>query len=487
MSLAHTIVSGYLKNKDGEKVDIQFALVFLKNGVYKIKTRLPSENLIEKDKGSSYLELVGITDEGIEIECKYLFLTKHQMPSNKVQFLCEGYVRFTEKPTPLPHTPEENEREMIWFAEVENLKMAFGSKTYINKSTNSSIELDTINNVEFDHTETGWIINGLENNGNSFTFRIFKNPANSNHLIDFRRNENERTTCRLYYDEYLLIRKDLLSLLSFMNGARVYLRTEFLGETYGMRGKKGYYSQIMHRYSFKKQNDSYRNDYIKINYHHSRSSMIFYEFFHECFEDFQKYNEVLDFDSLIYSLNSSTQTKGLEERYFILITAFERLARKYAEYKASLNQEKEPYYIDNDIFQKDIKPKLVESLKGVKRIDKKAWNRFNAIVSNMNTKQNSTINGLYDFLEFAKIPISDSVKRLVEEERHMAVHEGKIGNNTEEMYKNYLKLDHILRDCILNIIGYHSLRHRKGLYATEEEFEKANPKTRKNNRHFVIK
>ena len=111
---------------------------------------------------------------------------------------------------------------------------------------------------------------------------------------------------------------------------------------------------------------------------------------------------------------------------------------------------------------------------------------MNSILSNINNGK-STSKTIYDFLVFAKIPINKNVISLVKKERNMAVHEGKIGNKDEDMYQSYLKLDHILRDSILNIIGYFSYRNRNYLYATDEEYKNSNPKYDNGTHHYVIK
>jgi hypothetical protein len=101
---------------------------------------------------------------------------------------------------------------------------------------------------------------------------------------------------------------------------------------------------------------------------------------------------------------------------------------------------------------------------------------MNAIISNLNINHTSTNKLLTNFLEYAKIPINKNIKNLIKSERNLAVHEGIVGKSHEEMFQNYLKLDHMLRDCILNLIEYFSHRHRRYMYATKEEFEQANPK-----------
>lgn len=477
MSLVYTITSGYLECQN-EKVNIPFALVFLEDGIYRVEINLVDDSLYQKYKFSNYYKLVGVTEKKYEIEFEGLFLTEHKSYNSKIELRLEGSVNLVKPDSNKCDNEEENYRERIWLVELENFKTSFANFTQIARSKDfSRVDSSFTNNI-LDHTETTLIIDNLKDNGNYFRVRIIQKMNSENLLFDFRDDEGH---CKLYYDDYLSIKKDLISLLSFMNGAAVKIRKEYTGEFYG-QSNTGYHSHKEINYSFlNKYNDNY-NNYLQINYHHSYSDRIFWEIFNNCFSKFRHFNEMLDLDSLIFSLNISTQTTGLKERYFILITALEKIAKKYSD---SITQEP-GYFIDNEVFEKEIKAKLLDSVLPVKQINKEAWNRMNSILSNLNRNTSSSKN-LLEFLIFAKIPISASVKKMIKKERNSAVHEGNIGNNNEEMWNNYLKLDHILRDVILNLMGYFGDRNRKGLYATIEEFEQANPKYINRVSNIIIK
>jgi hypothetical protein len=60
-------------------------------------------------------------------------------------------------------------------------------------------------------------------------------------------------------------------------------------------------------------------------------------------------------------------------------------------------------------------------------------------------------------LEDFEIVVNKDIKSLFGNIRNSAVHEGKFGE-ADEGYKNYLILDELLRDIILNMIGYKSIR-----------------------------
>jgi hypothetical protein len=471
MSLVYTIKSGYLECQE-EKLDIPFALVFLENGIYRIEILLANNDFYNKYQFNYYYKLFGVTEKNYAIECTRLELTSHDGGTNKVIFRCDDYVKLTKNDEDQHEIEDEKTRERIFFVELENLKTKFGN---FNHRGNILGENDAIISKSIlDHTETGWVIEDLENNGNYFKFKIIQKPNSENILIDFRSDTNH---CKLYYDDYLKIKRDLFSILSFINGGNVIVRSELIGDYYS-QSNKGFDSHIKINYSREIIKDYSHNNYIEINSHHSYSDNIFREIFFNCFRNFQKLNKLLDFDSLIFSLNVASQSTGLDERYFILITALERITKKYSKLNIDVNL----FHIDDKLFENEIKDNLIKALENLKTIDHESWGTMKSIVSNLNKKhKGSTANSLLDFLQYSKIPINENIQNLIKVERNDAVHEGKIGETFEDSYENYLKLDHILRDIILNSIEYFSYRNRKYQYATEDEFIKANPKSKNHN------
>jgi hypothetical protein len=411
MSLVYTIKSGYLECQE-EKLDIPFALVFLENGIYRIEILLPNNDFYNKYKFNYYYKLFGVTEKNYAIECTGLELTSHDGGTNKVIFICDNYIKLTNEDENQDEIKDEKTRERIFFIELENFKTKFGNFNHRNNILgNHSVYSKSI----LDHTETGWVIDNLENNGNYFKLKIIQKPNSENILIDFRSDNNH---CKLYYDDYLKIKKDLISILSFVNGGNVIVRSELMGDYYS-QNNHGFDSHIKINYSREIIKDYSHNDYIEINSHHSYSDSIFREIFFKCFRNFQKMNKLLDFDSLIFSLNIASQSKGLDERYFILITALERITKKYSKLNIDVNL----FHIDNKLFENEIKGNLIKAIENLKTIDHKSWSTMKSIVTNLNKKhKGSTTNSLRDFLHYTKIPINGNVKNLIGPERNNAVH-----------------------------------------------------------------
>jgi hypothetical protein len=219
-------------------------------------------------------------------------------------------------------------------------------------------------------------------------------------------------------------------------------------------------SQCVVIYSRKREATKYLSDFIPANEHHSYSSSIVPHMFINCFDHYYRINKQLDFISLVFSLNNSTETVGLDEKYFILITALEKLCTNYSK----TTRQPKNTLIDNDIFINDIKPELEAVLKKYETVIKQdnlsAWAIFKSKIGNVNKSYKAeTSQKLYELFAYSKIPINDDVVNLIETERNQAVHEGIIGMTEQDRIKNYWKLDHILRDIILNLIDYRSYRN----------------------------
>lgn len=457
----YTIVNGYVEN-DNQKCVIPFALIFRQDGVFYIETFFSDADFYEKTKGLNYFKLYGKTEKGYDIECVGLFCTQYQYNNQKVTFVCDKFIKLINNKDEGPNVENSMSVETpIYFSEIEGLRMKFGNYTETEKYRNSG-KVDNLLNLDFDHTDFTFTINHPEILGNHYKVVLIKNPENENYLLDFR---DYKGYSKLTYKKYLIIRNDLFSLLSFVNGGQINLRKELFGETLTTKSaNKGFDAQTVIIYSFKKVEEFHCNDYLLIDKHHSYTSEIFRNMFLMGFDKFYHLNKTLDFSALIFSLNS-TNNVGLNERYFILITALERISKDFA----NNNSDTSLKLIDDNYFTNSIKPEIIQLLSkhktNINNFNKSAWDIFNSKVGNLNRRNNSeTSQKLYELLNYANIKISESVVTLVEKERNSAVHEGIIGADDKERIKNYWKLDHVLRDIILNLIGYNGIRNRKYEY-----------------------
>lgn len=455
----YTIIEGEIQC-DNLSCKIPFALVFNDDGVFYVETFLPNKEFYEQVKGDRFYRIVGKTEKGYDIEIEKLAFARFKYANLKLELICYGYLKLVDnRKEQLEKEKYKNYDDSIYVIEVEWLQMKFAHHTRIEKFRYSG-KVDEHLNFNFDHTSCAMSINFSEREGNHYKLFFTRNPKDENIIIDFSEHKGYS---RLTYKNYLIIKDAFISFLSFINGGQVSVRREFTGWFITSSGNEYTNAQCVYIYSFKREVVNYLSDFIPINIHHSYSNSIIPHMFVTCFDHFYQLNKQLDFISLVFSLNNSTQTVGLEEKYFILITALERICTNYAN---NIFQSKKTL-IDNSVFTNNIKPELNAVLNKfevlIKRENPSAWNIFKSKIGNINRSNNAeTSQKLYELFTYSKIVINDEVEKLIEAERNQAVHEGVIGTSEQERIKNYWKLDHILRDIILNLINYKS--HRKYIF-----------------------
>jgi hypothetical protein len=463
MKIIYTILNGKIECEEHSS-DIDFGLVFEQDGVINIETYITDKSFFEKtEKSNNYYKIIGITEKGYDIICSHLFCNSYSYENCKGKFTCNSKITVIDNKEPEKYKEDDQPLDKsIFFAELEGLNTKFANHTSIQKHRGTQ-KIDIFPGFTFDHTNISFMFNHPDIIGNYYSVVLIENPENNNIIIDFR---NKEGYCRFSNFIYETMRNELLSFLSFINGASVRLRKELKGYYYSDKGNNIFDSQEVILYSFKQEKENNQNDYFPINDHHSYSSEIFSKMFLQGFDKFYQLNKLLDFQSLIFSLNN-TNTNGLNERYYILITALERVCKNYTE-----NSSNSKHLIDENIYQTMIKPRFKEFFNTLKKEvvikDKSAWKIYSSKLGDLNRRNNKdTKQKIYSFLEYSNINLNKSVINLIEIERNDAVHEGIIGRNDEEEINNYLKLDHILRDCIANLIEYNGIRKRKFDYTKE--------------------
>jgi hypothetical protein len=463
MKLIYTITNGRIECGEYSS-DLNFALIFEEDGVINIETFITDQNFYAKtEKIRQYHKITGVTEKGYDIVCYQLFCNSYNYQNQKAKFTCNYKITLTNNKDEEKYKEDNSPIEKsVFFIELDGLKTKFADFTRIEKHRRSE-KIDDFLATTFDHTNFGFLFNHPDIIGNYYSVELIENPENKNIIVDLRKKKGYCEITNIVYEN---MKKEFLSLLSFINGANVRIRKELKGYYYTNKGNNNFDSQDVTIFSFKNQRNLNCNDYFPINEHHSYSSEIFSKMFFQGFDKFYHLNKDLDFLSLIFSLNS-TNTNDINERYFILITALERICSNFK--KISNNSTE---LIDGEIYKNKVKPRFKELLNTLKKeinIKKKsAWDIYSSKIGDLNRRNNKdTKQKIYEFFEYSKITLNESVINLVENERNSAVHEGKIGESDEEEIKNYLKLDHILRDCIANLLEYNGKRNRKYDYTKE--------------------
>nr|WP_319511345.1 hypothetical protein [uncultured Draconibacterium sp.] len=464
-----TTLEGFLSG-NGRRCKIPFALVFEENGVYFVETFL-EKDFFEDSDFSKRFTLTGVTEKGYKIEIVDITFLQFKHDNCKAKFVCRNYIKLTETKRDLPKNDKKGTEKPIHFLEIEGFNIKFADHTDTKKYWKYG-EIDILD-VNFDHTTCAIFlqIDGFEEN--YFQLIFYKAKTGNNILIDFTQRAGYGL---LTYKHFKTFRKQFLSFLSLLNGGDVHIRRELTGDYYRIDGSD---SEVVYNYSFTEKSNNFTSDYIPINEHHSYSSAIFNQAFRYGLHDFYHNDLKFDLSSIVSSINSAYSTSGIHEAYSILINALEKLCTKY---QISIG-EFEEYLIDTNLWELSIKKKLLTVLNENKSLihsdNDKAFDIFKSKIGDINRRKNSTVQKMYDLLQFGCIPINQNVENLITKERHSAVHKGEFGENSSEMIINYQKLDHILRDIILNIIDYRSYRKPLYEYATIDEKKKAYPKKKR--------
>ena len=475
MNLKYTITEGTIIG-ESKSCEIPFALVSEENGVYFIETFL-KEGFYDETYFSKQFNLIGKTEKGYRIEIENLTFTIYKHHNDKAKFVCRNFVKLTELER---NSLDEDSKEIednILFLEIEGFRTKFANHTDVKKYR----QYGKVNefNVNFDHTSCSLYIQIEGYEENYFHIIFSQSKIDDTILIDFTKNEGHGF---LTYKHFQAFKKQFLGFLSFLNGGNVSIRRELTGNFYTVDGSD---SHIVYNYSFIKKSNHNTSDYIPINEHHSYSSSIFQKAFIYSFNEFYHNDLKLDLISTVSSLNSAFTTSGIRQAYSILINALEKICTNY---QLSIGDFDETI-IENKVWEESIKPALLEILEvhkseiNSKNID--AFRIFKSKVGDLNRRKNSTVQKMFDLLKFGFIPINQNVENLVTNERHSAVHNGEFGENFTEMIINFQKLDHILRDIILNIIDYRSYRKSIYDYATLEERMEVYPERKRKTVTYV--
>ncbi|MBW6534720.1 MAG: hypothetical protein K0B11_06900 [Mariniphaga sp.] len=448
MDLAYTILSGKL-DVNKKSCDIPFALVFEKDGIFYIETFLTEKDFFSDELINYYFLITGKTKKGYEIEITGLVLKNYDYQNKRLELECEGYIKLTNNR--IEHQESHEDKiygQRLWFLEVEGLKMKFANYS----ETIKYVASEENEKIDFDHTSCSIGLDlHSENPGNQIHMIFYKKSDNDNFIIDFTK---QKGYSYLSFEYYKIIKEEIIHILSFINGGKISIKRELTGNSYRLNASS---SQIEFIYSKPKVINTSNSDFIPINKHHSYSHKIFRDVFLLCFKNYLEHNRKLELNSLVVSLNNSLHANSLEDRFFILITAFEKIANLH--FRA--NNKQENPVLDSNVFDKLLKPELLKVIEKNKNHIKpnQAYYNLKSRLGGLNNGKYETTRVLLDFLDFAQIPINETVSNIVEL-RNKTVHEGFIGKTYEEKLNNYLILDNILRDCLLNIIGYSSYRNR---------------------------
>ncbi|HSZ24737.1 MAG TPA: hypothetical protein VK766_03415 [Cytophagaceae bacterium] len=435
----HRIKKGKLV-RNNEEITLRFGLIYENDGFISAEFYVEETFDLEQyyeisyDEDTSYFKAFCTTDKGEYLELRKLDFRRISPHRGLIEMVCYDCLLLTKDQSYLPSN-EENSDSELHYLELEGLEMEYCTATKHERTSNGK-NIGPYD-VKWDHTTTA-----LSCNFSLYNMSYYKDYESGNVVVNFDSSTNSLLT----YKNFIEFKKNYLSMLSFINGAEVRVRKECFGN-YRTVGKIE--AEKIITYSYRKIINLRSNQYIPINHILNRPINILEKFMLQNFESFIHWNKMIDLSSIIQYLNGAAQTKSLEEQFFILIIAFERLTDLYANQTGA-----------KDLFHPlkydyaPIKNELFEILNKHKSSFGEYFVRAKSVIGGLNHIQRlSTKDKMYGIINDMKIELTDDLVTLIDVVRNEAVHRGFIGEG-EEGYKNVLLLNELIHEIILNLIKY---------------------------------
>jgi hypothetical protein len=458
MKEIYRIKKGLLKSQVHE-IPFDFGLVSSDEGLYKIDIYISESYPLRQYKPSNQINteldeedmslleedfsISALTDENNIIEITMLHMS--QMRRDLFKFSLISYGSLTHKKVRAreqQNSFEDTDDNYIYYAEIEGLKMEFSDITETQKERGGT-QIDRMGQYERDHTSAMLVYNGeREIIANHFPL-VFTKGENDSIILAFA-PANEKTGPSMPYGTFLSIKRDLISILSFANGADIRIRTEHIGGYYTI-GKPS--SEITVSYSGKPLKNKRHNEFFSLS--RSKGERIIERLLFECFDNYVNKNKLYDINKIIFHINGANRADNLHERFFILIICLERLAKKYID-----NEEFKNSQIIDIADYEPVKQELLQVLRNNSDILGDKLNAFMSKVHELNTvKAKSTEFKFIKLLEHVNIDITPAIQKIISEVRHESIHNGEIGDD-QEAAVNYFELDDLIRLIVARLIGY---------------------------------
>ncbi|MBL0129182.1 MAG: hypothetical protein IPP83_17440 [Flavobacteriales bacterium] len=463
-NVEYTIVKGRLHYHD-DSTEISFALVSEEDGLYAVEAFLVDGTFFKWGEAPEIpvFWVTGTTEKGYLIEITDLFLSRYTPHhNNKIEFISHGHVKLTQPEEAEADVPKRTEprRARVWYVELEGLRIKHADYTRIHKERQTP-HREHFDPTHFDHTSCAMMLNQFSDNGNAFSFDIIGGISGSPVLLEF----THASKSTLYWENYVKVRNNLVHFLSFLNGSKVAIRREYTGDVYRPSDLRPW-SQVMYVHSFRRLATSGQSDFLPINYHHSYTRRVLQKAMFMCFDRYCTLEAEFDLNKTIDALHESCGT-SIDEGFYILVTTFEKLS-----YRLALREPNPPPLMEDTVFN-PIKEELMDVLtrnKGaINRLNGNAHATLASKIGNLNNERKDTVSRMHALLNHAHVPSSTEVKAFVETRRHASVHAGVVGKDGDEAYENYLKLDNMVRDILLNMLGYEGIRRRRIEYFSSAE------------------
>lgn len=458
MNEVYRIKKGTLKSKSHE-LPFDFGLVFLDKGFYKADLYIaesyhlrqyPHGNLVIKeieDEDRSFFQeefyLKGLTEENNIIEIDRLNISNFQRHLFKFSSIIYGSVTHKKVRKISTQENKENKEDNLYYIEVEGLKMEFSDFTEVHKERNGK-QVDRLSRYQKDHTNI-ILTYGKNESSSAKQYPIIFSKGKKGRIVISFAPANERLGEHMPYSTYLAIKRDLVCLLSFANGAEVDVRAEHIGNYYTV-GKISSETTVI--YSGKPINTKRLINFFSLQ-RLGPGDNVLSLLLSNCFDSYVEMNKLYDLNRLIFHINGANRANNIQERFFILIICLERLAKKYIDSVELKNA----HVIDSALYG-PVKQQLLQVLQQNAAILGDKLSVFVSKVHGLNIIQaKSTEFKFLKLLEHVGIALTPALQNIISKVRHESIHYGEIGKDREAA-ANYFELDDLLRLIIARLIGY---------------------------------
>ena len=457
MEELYRLKKGSLFNEKFQK-DIRFCLVYNDEGMLKLDLYYDSDKEYSRSEVHDImsepfnLHAITIKDETVQIEG--LQVTLFSNGDGFLKLTCHSRFVISEKEYDhsevLALQKNINREQILYSLELEGMKIKFTDLTHKAEILDSGDIGDMIDFVR-DHTDTALAYKRDEENFS----QMYK--ATITEVDSLRKEKNLKlrfTEETLEYSEYLKFKDDLICFLSLINGAEVAIRREVYGSEFAPA-----HTSI---HSFKNVDNQKYSSYIPVNSpFHSGEEIIPFLFLF-CFDNYRKYNKILDLNYTVRFLCNATQASSIEQSFITLIVAFERLASfasQIIEKKLLLETGEFKKLKDRLINEIDkLESEAIEFLNSEEKAERsRAYNKFKNKICSLNNTDKIAQNKFEQLIEYGNINLTPEIKNIIIKVRNESIHEGNIGEWPDSL-KNYFVLVELLRDIILNLINYKKVR-----------------------------
>lgn len=433
----YQLKTGCIKNND-IYIPFNTGIVEDVNGMIHLKffinRNVNLNSLLEKAQFSwnNILHGEGLTINDVRVEFFQMYL-KNISSKGEAELICNDKIKVYYQQTGIK---KDNPELLIHTIILEGLEMQFEKMTD-QRAYKDGQEIRMLNTTS-DYSTAVIMIKHEQ-----FKQRFEKNDDSNGVCVVFNDSIGYN---KLSYEKYMSIKKEYISFLSFINGAPVRVRCEYCDDNFITKG----YCKIIYSYQ-KFENVSY-NDFIPVRKDRLMNRYNVMEpLFFESFDNYIKWNGILDLNSIIDSLGDAQNNSSIEDRTFIKMIAYEKITSKYAEYKNTENFQIE--LIDSDLFD-EIRVQLKSVIDNYRtNMNNNIYSIFISKIGGLNkTKRNATDYKFRLLPNDVGILIDGELDILLNVNRHKIIHYGKLGDNEEECWNMETLLDELIREIILRLI-----------------------------------